>query len=97
MELIGGQGADAHPPHPEQGVLREIECPVGVRSPEHGHDHDSFIHLLSGRLLGTESGEPGELRPGHTPLHPRGVPHTVEAVADSRWLEFKVPPTVNLR
>jgi quercetin dioxygenase-like cupin family protein len=96
-ELIGGQGRMRARLTTERGVLLEIEYPAGVRSPEHSHDHDSFIHVLSGHLRGTISGEPGELRPGQTLLHPRGVPHTVEAVTDSRWLEFKTPPTVNLR
>ncbi len=76
------------------GLLLEIVYPAGVRSPEHQHAHDSFIHLLDGHLCGTVDGDPAELHPGEVLLHPTGVPHSVEAVTESRWLEFKAPPGV---
>jgi quercetin dioxygenase-like cupin family protein len=94
--LLGGQGRYRVALRTERGLLLEIEYPAGVRSPGHVHDHDSFIYLLAGHVRGTIAGEPGELRAGETLLHPRCVPHTVEAVTTSRWLEFKTPPTVQL-
>jgi quercetin dioxygenase-like cupin family protein len=92
LELLGGHGRIRVPLRTGHGVLLDIEYPAGVRSPEHTHDHDSFIFLLTGRLTGTLSGRLAELHAGQTLLHPRGVPHSVEAVTDSRWLEFKAPP-----
>lgn len=96
LALLGGAGRVRTPLRTERGLLLEIEYPAGVRSPVHTHDHDSFIYLLSGHLRGTIDGRPAELVEGHTLLHPRGVPHSVAAVTDSRWLEFKAPPTVRL-
>ncbi|MFD9893274.1 cupin domain-containing protein [Amycolatopsis sp. NPDC059027] len=91
LELLGGHGRVRVPLRTDHGVLLEIEYPAGVGSPVHAHEHDSFVHLLSGRLTGTLSGHTVQLLPGESLLHPRGVPHSVEAVADSRWLEFKAP------
>ena len=51
--------------------------------------HDSYIYLLSGHLVGTVGDDDTDLLPGDTLLHPAGVPHTVQAVGDSYWLEFK--------
>lgn len=73
------------------GLLLEIIYPAGVSSPEHQHSHDSFIHLLAGHLRGTVSGQAAELHRGEVLVHPQDAPHSVEAVTDSRWLEFKAP------
>jgi quercetin dioxygenase-like cupin family protein len=35
--------------------MYDVRYPAGVSSQEHGHDHDSIIYLLSGRLRGTKS------------------------------------------
>ena len=35
---------------------------------------------------------PEHRQPGGSLAHPAGVLHTVEALVDSRWLEFKSPP-----
>jgi quercetin dioxygenase-like cupin family protein len=67
--------------------------PAGVASPVHQHDHDSHLYLLSGHLGGTLDGCEVELFPGETLLHRAGVTHSVVALADSRWLEFKAPPS----
>jgi quercetin dioxygenase-like cupin family protein len=72
-----------------QGQLLEVSYPAGAQSPEHAHQHDSYIYLLSGRLIGTVAGQPVELEPGETLLHPAGVPHALRAVTESHWLEFK--------
>ncbi|MEU7769167.1 cupin domain-containing protein [Nocardia sp. NPDC049190] len=96
LPLLGGTGRFRQPLRSRQGLLFEIEYPVGVGSPEHRHDHDSFIYLLSGHLRGTVDGRPVELAEGETLLHPAGVLHSVTAVSDSRWLEFKAPPSDTL-
>ncbi|WUI02733.1 cupin domain-containing protein [Spirillospora sp. NBC_00431] len=92
LPLIGGRGLVRLRLRGEQGVLWEVFYPAGVRSPEHRHRHDSYIYLLSGSLVGTVGGEPARLAPGQALFHPTGVPHTVVAVTDSTWLEFKSPP-----
>jgi quercetin dioxygenase-like cupin family protein len=94
LPLRGGHGRVRTRLRADHGVLFEIFYPAGVRSPEHRHQHDSFVHLLSGLVTGTVAGTPARLEPGESLLHPKGVPHTVEAVTDSRWLEFKSPPQV---
>jgi quercetin dioxygenase-like cupin family protein len=73
------------------GLLYEVRYPAGVSSPEHSHDHDSIIYLLSGRLRGTVNGRETVVRPGETVIHPLGIRHSVEALLDSHWLEFKAP------
>jgi len=92
LPLEGGHGRVRTRQRGEHGVLFEIFYPAGVRSPEHHHQHDSYIYLLSGSLWGTIAGQAATLAPGQTLMHPLGVPHTVEAIRDSRWLEFKSPP-----
>ncbi|HET6289433.1 MAG TPA: hypothetical protein VFG15_22125 [Amycolatopsis sp.] len=32
------------------------------------------------------------LEAGKTIVHPRGIPHSVQAIVDSQWIEFKTPP-----
>lgn len=88
-----GEGKFKERMRTDQGLLLEIVYPAGVASPLHDHPHDSFIYLISGHLRGTLGGNPAELHPGGTLVHPAGVEHSVEAVADSHWLEFKAPPT----
>jgi quercetin dioxygenase-like cupin family protein len=92
--LLGGSGRARVRLHGTEGLLLEVTYPAGVSSPEHSHRHDSYLYLLSGHLAGTLDGKPIELRPGETLLHPSGVPHSIEAVTDSRWLEFKAPPQI---
>jgi quercetin dioxygenase-like cupin family protein len=90
--LLGGSGRSRVRLHGEQGLLLEVVYPAGVSSPEHTHEHDSYLYLLEGHLTGTLNGERVELRPGETLLQPAGAPHSVSAVSDSHWLEFKAPP-----
>jgi quercetin dioxygenase-like cupin family protein len=97
LPMLGGHGRVRTRLREAHGVLFEIFYPAGVRSPEHRHDHDSFVYLLSGRLTGTVGSVPAQLEPGACLAHPAGVLHTVEAVVDSRWLEFKAPPRAGWR
>ena len=89
LPLVGGCGRARVRLRTPNAFLLEVAYPDGVRSPEHTHRHDSYIYLLSGHLIGTVASDLAELRPGDTLLHPAGVPHTVQAVGDSHWLEFK--------
>jgi len=92
--LSGGSGRSRLRLRGEEGLLLEVIFPAGVGSPEHSHQHDSYIYLLSGHLTGTLNGEPVELQPGQTLLHPAREQHSVVAVTDSHWLEFKSPPQI---
>ncbi|PKV93477.1 Cupin domain-containing protein [Amycolatopsis echigonensis] len=89
--LRGGTGLIRERARAEHGLAYEIRYPAGVASAEHSHDHDSIVHVLEGRLRGTVDGVWSELGPGDVVVHPRGVRHHVEALADSRWIEFKAP------
>ncbi len=91
LPLIGGQGRFRSLARAEGGLAYEIFYPAGVASPVHSHDHDSIVYLLSGSLLGTLDGRDVALSAGESIVHPRGVPHSVEAIVDSRWVEFKTP------
>jgi quercetin dioxygenase-like cupin family protein len=92
LPLAGGIGRARALESGAEGILFEIRYDAGTRSPEHAHTHDSYIYLLEGHLTGTIAGTPVELQAGQTTFHPTGVLHTVEAVEDSKWLEFKAPP-----
>src|SRR5690242_15209560 len=96
LPMLGGEGRYRVRASSEHGVLLEITYPAGVASPVHSHDHDSHVYLMRGHVTGTLAGEPVELRAGEVVVHPRGVPHSVVAVTDSTWLEFKSPPTIPL-
>ncbi|MFI5607129.1 cupin domain-containing protein [Amycolatopsis sp. NPDC051903] len=89
--LVGGTAFVRERERAAHGLVYEIRYPAGVVSPVHSHDHDSVSYVLEGRLTGEVDGEPGEFGPGDTVVHPRGVPHRVTAIVDSRWLEFKAP------
>ncbi|ANN14648.1 cupin [Amycolatopsis orientalis] len=91
LPLIGGQGRYRALARAEGGLAYEIFYPAGVASAVHSHDHDSIVYLLSGSLRGTLDGREVALEAGGTIVHPRGVPHSVEAIVDSRWIEFKTP------
>ncbi len=91
LPLIGGRGRFRKAATAEGGLAYEISYPAGVASPVHSHDHDSIVYLVSGSLRGTLDGREVTLEVGETIVHPRGVPHSVEAIVDSQWIEFKTP------
>ncbi|MFD5096762.1 cupin domain-containing protein [Amycolatopsis thailandensis] len=91
LPLLGGQGRFRTLATAEGGLAYEIHYPAGVASPVHSHDHDSIVYLISGSLRGTLDGREVTLEAGGTIVHPRGVPHSVEAIVDSQWVEFKTP------
>ena len=91
LTLLGGFGSFRLREVATSGLLYEVRYPAGVSSQEHSHDHDSIIYLLSGRLHGTLNGREVVVEPGETVIHPLGIRHSVEALLDSHWLEFKAP------
>jgi quercetin dioxygenase-like cupin family protein len=77
--------------HGAHGVLLEVRFRAGVATEAHRHEHDSCLYLVSGHIASTVDGERMELRTGASLQHPARVLHSVTAVVDSRWLEFKSP------
>ena len=55
------------------------------------HSHESLVYLIRGRLKTTIGDEAFVLEPGDTRLHPPDLPHTVEALEDSKMVEIKSP------
>jgi quercetin dioxygenase-like cupin family protein len=78
------------------GLLLEVEFPAGVSTPPHRHDQDSHVVVLHGELVGQVGDTSARLGPGDVQVHPAGVVHSVEAVSDCRWLEFKAPAPTTL-
>ena len=72
-------------------VMIEMRYPEGASSPEHAHDHESVCYVVSGRVRGVIDGAESVLEAGDACLHPRGVPHSVEALEDSMIVEIKSP------
>jgi quercetin dioxygenase-like cupin family protein len=91
LPLRGGHGRFRLAERAPSGLAYLIHYPAGVASPTHRHDHDSIVYVLSGRLHGAVDGVESELGPGDSVLHPKDVPHHVEALEDSTWIEFKSP------
>jgi quercetin dioxygenase-like cupin family protein len=91
LSLTGGEGRFRELERSATGLAYLIHYPAGVASPTHAHDHDSIVYVLSGRLRGAVDGVEAVLEPGDSVLHPRDVPHHVEALTDSMWVEFKSP------
>jgi len=89
--LVGGRGEVKVLENGGLGLLLEVHFQAGVSSLEHHHGHDSYLYLLSGQISGMVGGEPFELQAGASLVHRAGVDHSVHAVVDSCWLEFKAP------
>lgn len=74
-----------------QMVMIEMRYPRGASSPEHSHDHESVCYVVSGRVRGVIDGAESILEAGDACLHPKGVPHSVEALEDALIVEIKSP------
>lgn len=77
----------------EKAVLVEMSAPTGFAAPSHAHDHESFVHVLSGRIRATVQDRTLELGPGDAVLHAAGAFHQIEALANTTWIEIKAPPS----
>lgn len=76
----------------DEALLIQVSAPAGYDAEPHAHDHESLVYLVSGRVRATVGDETRELGPGDAVLHPAGVPHHIEALAETRWIEIKAPP-----
>ena len=72
-------------------TLLEIELDAGTASALHAHDHESILYVVRGRLRSEAGGTSVELGPGDTCVHEAGVPHLVEALEASVFVEVKSP------
>ncbi len=70
----------------------EIEMEKGVCEDVHTHHgHSAIGCLLSDRLRLVIGAETFDAAPGDVWMHPQGMPHRVEALEDSSYLEVKSP------
>lgn len=75
----------------EQMALMEIHLEPGVSSALHAHEHESLIYVVRGRLKTKVGDNTYVMDPGDTCLHPRGVPHQVESLEETLFVEVKSP------
>jgi quercetin dioxygenase-like cupin family protein len=78
----------------ETMLVLEVRMPAGSASGEHRHDTDSVGYVISGRVRAWVGGVESVATAGDAFVHPRGVPHRVEALEDSHWIEIKSPPVL---
>jgi quercetin dioxygenase-like cupin family protein len=76
----------------EHMTVLELHYQAGAKAPIHTHSHESVIYVVSGRVKTWIGDGVYVLGPGDVARHPAGVPHAVEALADSTVLEVKSPP-----
>ena len=57
-----------------------------------GHDHESIVYLVKGRMTLTIGDKTFEAKAGDVWRHPIGVSHTSVALEDSVAIEIKSPP-----
>lgn len=77
--------------HGDNALLVEVTIGQGTVTPVHRHLHESYLYVVSGQVKATVGDEAFVLGPGDAVLHPAGVDHVSEALADSVWIEVKVP------
>jgi quercetin dioxygenase-like cupin family protein len=75
----------------DEMTLLEIQVEPGVVSPLHAHAHESLIYVVKGKLKSVVGGEAYVLGPGDVCRHPREVPHFIEALDGSTFIEIKSP------
>lgn len=76
----------------EAMTLAEITLAAGAGVPMHEHPNEQIATVVSGRLRFVVGDEEREVGPGETVLIAGGVPHRVDALADSVVLDAFSPP-----
>lgn len=67
----------------------EMTAPAGYEPPMHVHEEeDEAFYILDGELTITIGGEKHIARTGAFVLSPQGIPHTIRAEHETRWLQF---------
>jgi quercetin dioxygenase-like cupin family protein len=75
----------------EAMTVAEITLAAGAVVPVHDHPNEQIATVLDGRLRFVVGDEEREVGAGESVLIPGGVPHRVEALADSRVLDVFAP------
>jgi len=72
-------------------AMLQIRMARGVRSGTHSHSHESIVYVISGSLRCVVGGEALVVHAGQACRQPQNVPHSVEALEDSLFIEVKAP------
>ena len=75
----------------DEMTIMQMVYAEGASSPMHSHDHESLLYVISGKVQAIVGDETYTLQPGDVCRHPIGVPHNVEALEQSTFLEVKSP------
>ena len=68
-----------------------IRLERGVGSGTHSHSHESILYVVSGSLKTVVADQVVVVRAGQACRQPQDVPHSVEALEDSVFIEVKAP------
>jgi quercetin dioxygenase-like cupin family protein len=71
--------------------VMEVHLRPGVASKLHAHAHESVLYVVSGKIRTTVGSESVVLGPGDVGRHPQGIPHSVEALEETVFVEIKSP------
>jgi quercetin dioxygenase-like cupin family protein len=77
--------------HTETMTIARIHLRAGAAVPRHAHPHEQVANVLEGRLRFVVGDEEHIVSAGESVTVPGGVPHAVEAVADSLVLDVFSP------
>ena len=72
-------------------AMLQIRMARGVSSGMHAHSHESILYVISGSLRTVVGGEVMVVHAGQACRQPKDVPHSVEALEDSLFIEVKAP------
>ncbi len=75
----------------EHMSLMEVHLQPGVASAIHAHAHESLLYVVRGKVKTVVGGETVVLGPGDVGCHPAAVPHSVEALEETVFVEIKSP------
>jgi quercetin dioxygenase-like cupin family protein len=75
----------------ERMSLLEVHLQSGVASATHAHAHESLLYVVRGQIKTIVGGEVVILGPGDVGRHPAEVPHSVEALEETLFVEIKSP------
>ena len=75
----------------ERIALLEVDMKQGVFSQMHSHAHESLLYVVSGCMKTIIAGKAFVIGGGEACLRPKDVAHSVEALADTLFIEIKSP------
>ena len=77
--------------HTESMTIARIRLRAGAVVPRHAHPHEQVANVLEGSLRFVLGDEEHVVSAGESMIVPSGVPHEVEALADSLVLDVFSP------